>query len=252
MVRVGVLFLLIGFCSMVVAQGEGGLQGKTITMIEFYGSVSDTIVEEIQYNLEGEQINLPQNVISAISVDSLEHSDTTVVIKYCWQGGEVSYLKEFHGDKESVILGLEGLDTIYHLVYRYDEKGFLLEVEKQSYFDRLKYYVNGQFSVEEFKEVVARVLEEEDVLKDRDVVRVINRRTLVGINTKNPKNKSVIVLNKRLQPKKVLRFEWNDYHQTLFKSTYIYGYKSGKLVRVKLIDHYGDIEMLKKIEYRYQ
>ena len=228
---------------------------KQITTIEFYGNTSDTTIQNIKFDSQGNRIEeLPKyiSISNPIQIDTIRISDKEGRIEYTWEDNSKSVTKEFKTHKKEIRIGIDnnGIDTIYYSEFNFNDEGFPIKGIIINYGDTSKYEIFDNISMNEIIEIQSNIITESGFIDFSGIIQIPSRRKVMITELEERRNTIEIQLNNKLKPKKVIKREWHEYHKMIFENKYSYKYKDDRLVEIKNVDMYGDLEMIRKIDYK--
>ena len=227
---------------------------KQIITIEFYGNTSDTTIQNIEFDSNGNRLNESSNFISFLNpilIDTIKFSDNETKIVYTWQDNTTSVIEEFKTLKKHVKIRIDnnGRDTTYFSKYNINDEGFPRSGIIIIHGDTTKFESSDNISLFELMKIRSNIINESEFIDFSGIIQIPSKRKVLISELEEPRNTIEIYLNKKLQPKKIIKKEWHDYHKMIFKNKYSYKYKDGKLVKIKNVDMFGDLEMIRTIDY---
>jgi len=249
------IIIILIMSTFQLAFGQIGNQGyeKIITTIEFFGNTADTSIITKNYDVNKKLIqDVPKNVSFPIRADTNKISNEITTIEYTWQDKLKSFYKEINTTKEVIKIGIDknGRDTIYLLSFKLGKKGNPIKGIIINNGDTTKYKIEEKFTLNEIHEIHSNIIRESEFINFTGNVQFKNKRQISIIDSKDRRNEIEIILNRNLKPTKVIKRQYHNYHKMVFTNKYYYKYDSDKLVEIKNIDDYGDIEMIRRIEYK--
>ena len=245
---------MISIVQISYGQDDVGGYEKQITTIEFYGTTSDTTRQIIKFDSQGNQIEeLPKyiSISNPILIDTIRTSDIERRIEYTWEDNSKSVTQEYKTHKKEIRIGIDknGIDTTYYSEFNFNDEGFPIKGIIISHGDTSKYEIFDNISLNGVFEIQSNIISKSEFIDFTGIIQILNRRKVIVTELEERRNTIEIWLNNKLNPKKVLKREWHDYHKVIFKNKYLYKYKDDRLVEIKNVDMYGDLEMIRTIEY---
>ena len=253
MKKVKIILLLIAFLQISYGQNETNGFEKEIITIEYFGSNSDTTFQIIPYDVNGNRIEAKSQYISnPIKTDTTYISGSEMIMEDIWEDNSRTIRKEINSPRNLTKIGIDrnGIDTIYFSEFKLGMNGLPLEGIVVNHGDTTKYEINQNLSIEEMNEIHAILLRDSEFIDFRGIIQIPNTRKIIITEPEEPRNTVEIRLNKKLQPKSVIKRQWHEYHKTIFVNRYSYKYQNDKVVEIKNVDMYGDLEMTRTIDYK--
>lgn len=226
---------------------------KIIRTIEFQANSPDTTIKVIKFDFDGTQMETFTTYISdPIKIDTNRISDVETSIEYTWKDKSMSITKEIITPNQIVNIGFDknGSDTFFFSSFNLGKEGLPIDGIIINHGDSSICLIKEYYSLDEFREIQTNILRDSEFLDLYGIVEFRSKRSLTITDTQDDRNRIEISLNKNCQPKKIVKYDWHPYHQMNFINKYTYKYKSNKLVELKNIDTYGDLEMIRTIEYK--
>lgn len=249
------IILVLIFSIVHLSYGQNGTNGylKQITTIQFYGKTSDATINYIRFDSHGNRIEeLSKYVSSPIQIDTIRVSDKERRIEYTWEDKSISITQEFKTFEKQIRLGIDknGKDTIYYSEFNFNDEGFPINGIIINHGFTSKYEISDHISMSEIIEIHSNIISDSEFVDFSGIIQFISRRKVIIAELEEPRNTIEIHINKNLKPNKVIKREWNEYHNMTFENKYSYKYKDDKLVEIKNVDMNGDLEMIRTIEYK--
>lgn len=214
-----ILVLMISIVQISCGQDEPIGYEKRITTIEFLGNTSDTTIQNIKFDSQGNQIEeLPNyiTILNPIQVDTIRISDKEIKIEYTWNGNSKSVTKEFKTHKKEIRIESNGIDTTYYSEFNYNEEGFPMNGIIVNNGVTSRYEIFGNVSMDEIIEIHSNTISDSEFIDFNGIIKFFGRRKVLIAELKEPRNTIEVRLSKNLKPKKVIKRKWHEYHKMIF------------------------------------